>query len=100
MLPAELQLPGTYTFDDDCVFVAVDDSENEGAEGGIEAIPTAQKCVGSNYVANAIVVLKNDGTVATPDYKIVAVFYDVDNMLDRNTDTDTVVTDSHVHFAG
>ena len=91
---------GTYTFDDDCVFVAVDDSENEGAEGGIEAIPTAQKCVGSNYVANAIVVLKNDGTVATPDYKIVAVFYDVDNMLDRNTDTDTVVTDSHVHFAG
>ena len=91
---------GTYTFDDDCVFVAVDDSENEGAEGGIEAIPTAQKCVGSNYVANAIVVLKNDGTVATPDYKIVAVFYDVDNMLDRNNNTDTVVTDSHVHFAG
>lgn len=91
---------GTYTFDDDCVFVAVDDSENEGAEGGIEAIPTAQKCVGSNYVANAIVVLKNDGTTAAPDYKIVAVFYDVDNMLDRNTNTDTVVTDSHVHFAG
>ena len=91
---------GTYSFDDDCVFVAVDDSKNEGAEGGIEAIPEAQKCTGSNYVANAIVVLKNDGTAAAPDYKIVAVFYDVDNMLDRNTNTDAVVTDSHVHFAG
>ncbi len=95
---------GTYSFDEDCVFVAIDDSENEGAEGGIEAIPTAQKCLVSgttqNYVANAIVVLKNDGTPATPDYKIVAVFYDVDNMLNRNTNTDAVVTDSHVHFAG
>ena len=98
---------GTYSFDEDCVFVAIDDSENEGAEGGIEAIPTAQKCLVSgttqNYVANAIVVLKNDGTPATPDYKIVAVFYDVDNMLstlNRTTTTDTVVTDSHVHFAG
>ena len=95
---------GTYSFDEDCVFVAIDDSENEGAEGGIEAIPTAQKCLVSgttqNYVANAIVVLKNDGTVATPNYKIVAVFYDVDNMLNRNTTTDAVVTDSHVHFAG
>ena len=97
----------TYSFDEDCVFVAIDDSENEGAEGGIEAIPEAQKCLVSgttqNYVANAIVVLKNYGTVATPDYKIVAVFYDVDNMLstlNRTTTTDAVVTDSHVHFAG
>ena len=98
---------GTYSFDEDCVFVAIDDSENEGAEGGIEAIPTAQKCLVSgttqNYVANAIVVLKNYGTVATPDYKIVAVFYDVDNMLHRTgigTTTDSVVTDTHIHFAG
>ena len=62
---------GTYSFDEDCVFVAIDDSENEGAEGGIEAIPTAQKCLVSgttqNYVENAIVVLKKDGTPATPD---------------------------------
>ena len=86
----------TYSFDEDCVFVAIDDSKTEGAEGGIEAIPEAQKCENGNYVANAIVVLKQDGN----DQKIVAVFYDVDNMLDRNTDTDTVVTDSHVHFAG
>ena len=94
----------TYSFDEDCVFVAIDDSKNEGAEGGIEAIPEAQKCLVSgttqNYVANAIVVLKNYGTPVTPDYKIVAVFYDVDNMLNRNTTTDAVVTDSHVHFAG
>ena len=89
----------TYSFDEDCVFVAIDDSENEGAEGGIEAIPEAQKCAGSNYVANAIVVLKQDGS----EQKIVAVFYDVDNMLsklNRTTTTDAVVTDSHVHFAG
>ena len=86
----------TYSFDEDCVFVAIDDSENEGAEGGIEAIPEAQKCENGNYVANAIVVLKQDGN----DQKIVAVFYDVDNMLNRNTNTDAVVTDSHVHFAG
>ena len=98
---------GTYSFDEDCVFVAIDDSENEGAEGGIEAIPTAQKCLVSgttqNYVANAIVVLKDYGVPGTPDYKIVAVFYDVDNMLgtlNRTTTIDAVVTDSHVHFAG
>ena len=98
---------GTYSFDEDCVFVAIDDSENEGAEGGIEAIPTAQKCLVSgttqNYVANAIVVLKDYGTPGTPDYKIVAVFYDVDNMLHRTgigTTTDSVVTDTHIHFAG
>ena len=89
----------TYSFDEDCVFVAIDDSENEGAEGGIEAIPEAQKCENGNYVANAIVVLKQDGN----DQKIVAVFYDVDNMLDRNAvpaNNHNVVTDAHQHFKG
>ena len=89
----------TYSFDEDCVFVAIDDSKTEGAEGGIEAIPEAQKCENGNYVANAIVVLKQDGN----DQKIVAVFYDVDNMLDRNAvpaNNYNVVTDAHQHFKG
>ena len=89
----------TYSFDEDCVFVAIDDSKTEGAEGGIEAIPEAQKCENGNYVANAIVVLKQDGN----DQKIVAVFYDVDNMLDRSivpANNQNVVTDAHQHFKG
>ena len=89
----------TYSFDEDCVFVAIDDSKSEGAEGGIEAIPEAQKCENGNYVANAIVVLKQDGN----EQKIVAVFYDVDNMLDRNdvpANNQNVVTDAHQHFKG
>ena len=89
----------TYSFDEDCVFVAIDDSKSEGAEGGIEAIPEAQKCENGNYVANAIVVLKQDGN----EQKIVAVFYDVDNMLDRNdvsANSQNVVTDAHQHFKG
>ena len=89
----------TYSFDEDCVFVAIDDSKTEGAEGGIEAIPEAQKCENGNYVANAIVVLKQDGN----EQKIVAVFYDVDNMLDRNAvpaNNHNVVTDAHQHFKG
>ena len=86
----------TYSFDEDCVFVAIDDSETEGAEGGIEAIPEAQKCENGNYVANAIVVLNDED-------KIVAVFYDVDNMLDRSNvsaNNQNVVTDAHQHFKG
>ena len=89
----------TYSFDEDCVFVAIDDSKSEGAEGGIEAIPEAQKCENGHYVANAIVVLKQDGN----EQKIVAVFYDVDNMLDRNdvpANSQNVVTDAHQHFKG
>lgn len=90
----------TYSFDEDCVFVAIDDSKTDGAEGGIEAIPEAQKCGSNTYMANAIVVLKNDGT----EDKIVAVFYDVDNMLDRNTVVNEVLgsstLDNHQHFVG
>ena len=71
----------TYSFDDDCVFVAIDASEKDGAEGGIGSIPTAEelfdkdgKATGS-YYANAYVIFNDDGD------KIVAVFYDVDNQL-------------------
>ena len=69
-----------YTFDKDCVFVAVDDSETAGTEGDISGMPLAQPCGSAgNYMANAVVVI--DSTTN----KVVAVFYDVDNALNRST---------------
>ncbi|HIY13073.1 MAG TPA: S-layer homology domain-containing protein, partial [Candidatus Agathobaculum merdipullorum] len=90
----------TYSFDEDCVFVAIDDSETAGAEGDITGIPLAENCGGSNYIANAIVVFDNN--VVPADRKIVAVFYDVDNMLDGSVGgvTHGTYTDKHFHFAG
>ena len=90
----------TYSFDKDCVFVAIDDSETAGAEGDIAGIPLAENCGGSNYIANAIVVF--DDNVVPADRKIVAVFYDVDNMLDGSVGgvTHGSYTDDHFHFAG
>ena len=73
----------TYSFDEDCVFVAIDASEKEGAEGGIGSIPTAEEAytssgvvISGSYYANAYVIF--DGG------KIVAVFYDVDNKLNSD----------------
>ena len=86
----------TYSFDEDCVFVAIDDSETAGAEGDITGIPLAENCGGSNYIANAIVVFDNN--VVPADRKIVAVFYDVDNMLDGGAPHGSY--DAHIHFAG
>ena len=86
----------TYSFDKDCVFVAIDDSETAGAEGDIAGIPLAENCGGSNYIANAIVVFDNN--VVPADRKIVAVFYDVDNMLDGGAPHGSY--DAHIHFAG
>ena len=65
----------TYSFDEDCVFVAIDASEKEGTEGGIGSIPTAEEdySTPNSYYANAYVIFENG--------KIVAVFYDVDNKL-------------------
>ena len=65
----------TYSFDEDCVFVAIDASEKEGTEGGIGSIPTAEEDYNTpnSYYANAYVIFENG--------KIVAVFYDVDNKL-------------------
>ena len=76
----------TYSFDEDCVFVAIDASEKEGAEGGIGSIPTAEEVVDASgnvisgsYYANAYVIFNADGD------KIVAVFFDNSNRL---SDTD------------
>ena len=90
----------TYSFDEDCVFIAVDDSETAGAEGDISGIPTAQPCDTDQYIANAIVVF--DDNIVPADRKIVAVIYDVDNMLDGSVGGTThgTYTDSHFHFAG
>ncbi len=72
----------TYSFDEDCVFVAIDDDASEGREGGVESIQTAEPIDNAPadgtvdaYVANAYVVINSDG-------KIVAVFFDVNNKLD------------------
>ncbi len=86
----------TYSFDEDCVFIAVDDSETAGAEGDISGIPTAQPCDTDQYIANAIVVF--DDNIVPADKKIVAVIYDVDNMLDGGSAHDNY--DAHIHFAG
>ena len=75
---------------------AVDDSETAGAEGDISGIPTAQPCGTNQYIANAIVVF--DDNVEPADKKIVAVIYDVDNMLDGGSAHDNY--DAHIHFAG
>lgn len=84
---------GTYSFDEDCVFAAINDEDNEGAEGDISGISLAQPCGSGNYIANAILVFNSD----SPN-KIVAVFYDVDK-LDRNTNNHDNYGD-HVHYAG
>ena len=67
----------TYSFDEDCVFVAIDASEKEGAEGGIGSIPTAEEVYNQDgkYYANAYVIFNDKGD------KIVAIFFDVDNKL-------------------
>ena len=77
----------TYSFDDDCVFVAIDASEKDGAEGGIGSIPTAEEVynVDGSYYANAYVIFNDDGD------KIVAVFYDVDNKI-TNAQGDIIFT--------
>ena len=85
-----------YSFDKDCVFVAIDDSETAGTEGDISGMPLAQPCgtVGY-YMANAVVVI--DSTTN----KVVAVFYDVDNELDRATvaaGTEGQNYGAHQHF--
>ena len=78
----------TYSFDDDCVFVAIDASEKDGAEGGIGSIPTAEEVynVDGSYYANAYVIFNDDGD------KIVAVFYDVDNKITNAQDKDIIFT--------
>ena len=71
---------GQYTLDEDCVFIAIDDENTAGEEGGMEQVILANPGDNSTsaketVVTNAYVVIKNiDGKD-----KVVAVVFDVTN---------------------
>ncbi|MCQ5129407.1 S-layer homology domain-containing protein [Butyricicoccus faecihominis] len=63
-----------YTLDEDCVFIAVNDKDTKGMEGGIESVPSSaeENTAGTAYYTNARIVLNSDGDVA-------AILYDLEN---------------------
>ena len=63
-----------YSLDADCVFIAVDDKNNKGMEGGLESVPGSAESntADSAYYTNARIVLNSDNDV-------VAVIYDLEN---------------------
>ena len=68
----------TYDFDDDCVFIAVNDDKTEGMEGSKDTITKANEFVDSGatyYVPNAYVITDVDGS----DTVVVAVIFDADD---------------------
>jgi hypothetical protein len=66
-----------YDFDDDCVFIAINDKDTEGMEGGKANLPDESNFTkeGDKYKTDAYVVLEKDGS----DWKIVAVVFDTKN---------------------
>jgi hypothetical protein len=76
-----------YDFDDDCVYIAMNDKDNEKMEGGKANLVEANTTTVNNteyYKANAYVVLEQDGS----DWNIVAVVFDTNkNELDCNHTT-------------
>jgi hypothetical protein len=83
----------TYDFDDDCVFITVNDKDNEGTEGGKANLAEANEVADANdktktdYIPNAYVVLIKDGD----DYEIAAVIFDT------NKNELNVPTSSYIH---
>ena len=68
----------TYDFDDDCVFIAVNDDKTEGMEGSKDTITKANEFVDGSttyYVPNAYIVTDVDGS----DTVVVAVIFDADD---------------------
>ena len=63
-----------YSLDADCVFIAVDDKNNKGMEGGLESVPGSAESNSTDtaYYTNARIVLNSDNDV-------VAVIYDLEN---------------------
>ena len=63
-----------YSLDADCVFIAVDDKNNKGMEGGLESVPGSAESntADTAYYTNARIVLNSDNDV-------VAVIYDLEN---------------------
>ena len=72
----------TYDFDDDCVFIAVNDDKTEGMEGSKATVTKANEYVITSdststtyYVPNAYIVTDVDGS----DTVVVAVIFDADD---------------------
>jgi hypothetical protein len=64
-----------YDFDDDCVFITINDKDTEGYEGGKANLAEANTTTVNSteyYKTNAYVVLEQDGS----DWNIVAVVFD------------------------
>ena len=71
----------TYSMDEDCVYIAVNDDKQEGMEGSsLDQISLAEEHTSGKYYANAWIVVENTG-----DKNIMAIIYDADNnRLDGN----------------
>ena len=67
---------GAYKLDDDCVFLAVNDDDNEGVGNDMNQLIKAQPGVkdANKYLANAWVIYNDDA-----DHDVVAVIFDVEN---------------------
>ena len=71
----------TYSMDEDCVYIAVNDDKQEGMEGSsLDQISLAEEHTSGKYYANAWIVVEKTG-----DKNIMAIIYDADNnRLDGN----------------
>ena len=71
----------TYSMDEDCVYIAVNDDKQEGMEGSsLDQISLAEEHTSGQYYANAWIVVEKTG-----DKNIMAIIYDADNnRLDGN----------------
>ena len=71
----------TYSMDEDCVYIAVNDDKQEGMEGSsLDQISLAEEYTSGKYYANAWIVVEKTG-----DKNIMAIIYDADNnRLDGN----------------
>ena len=68
----------TYSMDEDCVYIAVNDDKQEGMEGGLDGIQLAEEHTSGKYYANAKIVLEyNKSTGKYGD--VLAIIYDADN---------------------
>ena len=67
-----------YTLDDDCIFIAVNDKDNKGEEGGMKQIQFAN--AGANSTSDQETVLTNAYVViGGDDNKVLAVIFDAAN---------------------
>ena len=83
----------TYSMDEDCVYIAVNDDKEEGMAGSsLDQIATAEELANGSYYANAYVVLEKnaDGTYGD----ILAIIYDADNnrLVDRTQSNKPALT--------